>query len=343
MNAVAVEGEEEGKPLRGSEVAVGVPSLRSWLGVLCVGQLLSVFITGTGTFSQLLANRGVNIPTTQSFVNYLLLSVFSLPYITRKVPLSVSWWKYGLVAIFDVQGNFLMVKAYQYTTITSVQLLDCGTIFLVMLMAKIWLHATYTPLHNVGTVLCLVGLALLVLSDILLDRYDGEFATSPIFGDILVLGGCLCYAISNVFQEHVVKLYDMTEFLGMLGAFGSLVSGIQIFFVEREQLSAIDWTDKWFWIYNGCFTFCLFSLYTCTSRFIKLTSAVYLNLSILTADFWSIIVATFIFQAQLSALYFIAFFCTVVGLIIYNLASRKQSEHQVYPKPPEEPIADSLT
>mmetsp|Transcript_15455 Transcript_15455/g.24713 ORF Transcript_15455/g.24713 Transcript_15455/m.24713 type:complete len:88 (+) Transcript_15455:133-396(+) len=33
-----------------------------------------------------------------------------------------------LTALADVEGNFLLVLAYQYTTITSVQLLDCFTI-----------------------------------------------------------------------------------------------------------------------------------------------------------------------------------------------------------------------
>jgi len=30
-------------------------------------------------------------------------------------------WKYALVALTDVEANFLVVKAYQFTTLTSVQ------------------------------------------------------------------------------------------------------------------------------------------------------------------------------------------------------------------------------
>lgn len=91
----------------------------------------------------------------------------------------------------------------------------------------------------------------------------------------------------------------------------------------------MDFSDEWFWVYNTAFTVCLFSLYTCTSRFIERTSAVFLNLNLLTADFWSILVATVVFQAQLSPLYFGAFFCTVSGLIIYNLATQKQLQSKV--------------
>ena len=53
------------------------------------------------------------------------------------VPLRVHWWKYFILALADVEGNFLLVKAYQYTTITSVQLLDCFTIPCVMVLACI--------------------------------------------------------------------------------------------------------------------------------------------------------------------------------------------------------------
>lgn len=91
----------------------------------------------------------------------------------------------------------------------------------------------------------------------------------------------------------------------------------------------MDLSDKLFWVYSAGFTVCLFSLYACTSRFIERTGAVFLNLNLLTADFWSILVATCVFQAQLSPLYFVAFVCTVTGLIIYNLATQKQLKSKV--------------
>ncbi len=50
--------------------------------------------------------------------------------------LHAPWWKYALVAIADVEGNFLLVKAYQYTTIASVQLLDCFGIPCVMVRSS---------------------------------------------------------------------------------------------------------------------------------------------------------------------------------------------------------------
>lgn len=41
-------------------------------------------------------------------------------------------WKYFILAFIDVQANYLIVYAYQFTNIASIQLLDCFTIPVVM-------------------------------------------------------------------------------------------------------------------------------------------------------------------------------------------------------------------
>lgn len=100
---------------------------RKFLAILALGQLLSWLVCGTGVFSQLLVtNYDIEIPTTQSFLNYLLLG---LVYTTAlachpgdfKTRLKETGWKYFLLALCDVEANYLVVKAYQYTNLTSIQ------------------------------------------------------------------------------------------------------------------------------------------------------------------------------------------------------------------------------
>lgn len=50
-------------------------------------------------------------------------------------------WQYALLALADVEGNFLVVCAYQYTSISSAMLLDCFTIPVVMLLSALFLSA----------------------------------------------------------------------------------------------------------------------------------------------------------------------------------------------------------
>ena len=63
----------------------------------------------------------------QSFINYCLLfliytvmlafqSVIIFLYILKK-----QWWKYIPLGLADVEANYLTVRAYQYTTLTGVQ------------------------------------------------------------------------------------------------------------------------------------------------------------------------------------------------------------------------------
>ena len=47
-------------------------------------------------------------------------------------------------------------------------------------------------------------------------------------GDVLVVAGAGLYGVSNVGQEFVVKHYPRSDFLGMIGLFGSLISGLQL-------------------------------------------------------------------------------------------------------------------
>ena len=100
---------------------------RKFLAILGLGQLLPWLVCGTGVFSQLLVtNYGIEIPTTQSFLNYLLLGfVYTTALACHpsnfQIRLKETGWKYFLLALCDVEANYLVVKAYQYTNLTSIQ------------------------------------------------------------------------------------------------------------------------------------------------------------------------------------------------------------------------------
>lgn len=49
-----------------------------------------------------------------------------------------------------------------------------------------------------------------------------------LLGDGLVLISAALYAVSNVCQEYIVKNLTRVEFLGMMGLFGTLISGVQM-------------------------------------------------------------------------------------------------------------------
>ncbi len=67
-----------------------------------------------GIESELLAEQGINAPTFQNFINYCLLAVtFGSVLLYRRRPLHQKLRVYALVALLDVEANYLVTKAYQ--------------------------------------------------------------------------------------------------------------------------------------------------------------------------------------------------------------------------------------
>lgn len=290
-----------------------------------VGQFLALLLTGTATFSGLLVKKHVDAPTFQSTANYFFLSFFLLKVVIRREPLRIPWWKYAIVALLDVEGNYCLVQAYQHTSTVSVQLLDCFTIPCVMVLAYCVLQARYSRFHFAACVLCLIGMGLLVYTDTSTqssssDSDGGKKWSEILEGDGLVLLGCVFYSLSNISQEYIVKSFDRSEYLGMLGLCGFIIGGVQTVVVEREAVAAIDWGDSMVIAYLGAFTLCLFLFYSITPILMESRSAVFFNLSVLTADFWTIIVASTLFSYQFQPTYFIAAAVIIGGLICYNAA-----------------------
>uniref|UniRef100_A0A8C8ZIX3 Solute carrier family 35 member F2 n=1 Tax=Prolemur simus TaxID=1328070 RepID=A0A8C8ZIX3_PROSS len=205
------------------------------LKTIALGQMLSLCICGTAITSQYLAEKyKVNTPMLQSFINYcLLFLVYTMMLAFQSgsdnllIILKRKWWKYILLGVADVEANYLVVKAYQYTTLTSVQLLDCFGIPVLMALSWFILHARYRVIHFIAVSVCLLGVGTMVGADVLAGRQE-DSGSDVLLGDIFVLLGSSLYAISNVCEEYVVKKLSRQEFLGMVGLFGTIISGIQL-------------------------------------------------------------------------------------------------------------------
>ena len=85
-------------------------------------QVLALCLTGTNTFSSLLAARNFSIPAFQTLWNYIGLAIVYGSYTIYKYGFK-GWvklilkdgWKYIILAFLDVEGNYFTVLAYRYT------------------------------------------------------------------------------------------------------------------------------------------------------------------------------------------------------------------------------------
>lgn len=138
-----------------------------------------------------------------------------------------------------------------------------------------------------------------------------------VLGDGLVLLSAAFYAVSNVCQEYTVKNLSRIEFLGMMGLFGTLLSGIQLAVLETRAVAAIKW-DFHISMLFVLYGLCMYALYSFMPVVVKMTSATAVNLSLLTADLFSLFCGLFLFHYSFSALYIISFVVITVGFVMFN-------------------------
>lgn len=290
---------------------------------LFLGQVVSFVMALMSFSSSYLADLGVDAPLTQSFFTYFSLAVvYGSIMLYRRKRFLVPWYYYVLLGFVDVQGNYLVNKAYQYSSITSVTLLDCWTIPWVFILTWFFIGTRYSLWQYVGAAICIVGLGLVFLSDAGVGDDDGS---KPLLGDILVVVGTLFYAFSNVGEEFCVKMKDLVEVVCMLGVFGLLVSIGEIAIFERTNLESIEWSTDIILGFSA-YAFASFLFYAFAPYVLKFSGAALFNLSLLTSDMWAVLVRIFFYKQQVDWLYYVSFGLVVVGLVLYSKTEKEPAD-----------------
>jgi len=214
----------------------------------------------------------------------------------------------------------------------------------------------------------MVGVVLNVLQDYESDINNGDDETTTttatttakeeayyyphkLRGDLCAITGGILYGLNDVLTEVTVsnETGDTTEYLGMLGLFGFLISFLQSLLLEREDIRKffseksddgdIDSNDD---DDNGA-TSCslpvgfllLFSFvgvtmlsYVGGSRFLVISEAAFFNLSLLTGDLWSVVFSVVAERIVPQPLFFAALAAVLSGVVLYEMAPSPALEKQ---------------
>lgn len=238
---------------------------------------------------------------------------------TRQVP-HMKW--FFLLALFDVAGNYFVVLAYQFTTIASATALDCFTIPCVAILSYFILGTRYNLFHISSVVVSLLGIGLIISSDILSKNSPGfnQAAVNAPLGDAFILMGAFCYALTNVFEEKIVKRATISGYLLRLATIAFFYSVVLSVIFERPRIQAINWTGRTIAFLCGYVASGLV-FYTGVGLFIRTFDALLFNMSLLTSDVYAIIVSYVVLkQGSIYWLYFLGFFFVSVGVITYSLS-----------------------
>jgi solute carrier family 35 protein F1/2 len=294
-----------------------------WI-IVIHGQVLSWCMVSTNTLTTFMTDEGNNIPAFQTLFNYALLCLIFTPYTIYRYGFK-KWfkvlykdgWKYFLLAFADVEGNYFVVKAYQYTNMLSAALLDNFAIVVVVILSFIFLKVRYHWTQLTGIVVCIGGMALLVVSDVLTDK-DGA-ATDMVKGDLFVLLGAACYGVSNTLEEFFVSKRPIYEVVGQLGFWAIFINGVQCAIFERDSIRDAHWNPAVGGYLIG-YTLSLLLLYCTAPILFRMSSAAFYNLSLLTSDFWSLLIGIRVFGYFVYWLYPIGFVLIILGMIVYYIS-----------------------
>ncbi|KZS94593.1 DUF914-domain-containing protein [Sistotremastrum niveocremeum HHB9708] len=306
---------------------------------LIAGQVVSLCITCTSVTTTELLNRGWSLPTTQTWFLYFSLFVIYTPYTMYQYGMK-GWgkmvlrdgWKYVILGACDVEGNFLVVKAYQYTNLLSCMLLDAWAIPVCILFSWLYLRPKYHWTQLLGIFVCIGGLGMLVASDELTDK-DWP-ALSKVKGDIFMLVGATLYGFTNATEEFFVRRSPLYEVVGQLGMWGTIINGIQAAGLEHQAMREAVWDGATIGLLVA-YTAAMIILYTVAPLLYRMASSAYYNISLLTSDFYGLLFGLFLYHYQPFWLYFPAFVVVIAGLVIYFWHATPEEQGKVDPQAPK--------
>lgn len=311
---------------------------RRFILSLLAGQVVSLCITVTNVTTTELVSRNWSLPTTQTWFLYFSLFIIYTPYTMYKYGLK-GWgqmvyrdgWKYFILAACDVEGNFLVVKAYNYTDLLSCMLLDAWAIPVCLFFCWVYMRTKYHWTQVLGVLVCVGGLGMLVASDMLTDKNYPALSRGK--GDAFMIVGATLYGFTNATEEFFVRRSPLYEVVGQLGMWGTLINGIQAASLEHMGMTTASWNGATIGFLIA-YTAAMFILYTVAPLLYRMASSAFYNISLLTSDFYGLIFGLFLFHFSPYWLYFPAFCVVVTGLIIYFWHATPEEQGKLDPKAP---------
>ena len=215
-------------------------------------------------------------------------------------------------------------KLTSLATILSVQLIDFWAIVVVVLISLTFLHVRYRLAQYAGIIVCVGGMGLLIGTDHITGANGGP-AADALKGDLFALLGASFYGLSNIIEEFAVSKRPMYEVIGQLAFWGMFINGVQAAIFDRSDFKTAVWNSQvggWF----AGYTLILALFYSLAPILFRLSSAAFFNISLLTSDFWGVIIGIHVFHLSVYYLYPIAFVLIVLGMFVYFMTEGVMGE-----------------
>lgn len=148
------------------------------------------------------------------------------------------------------------------------QVIDAFVLPITLILSYFFIKLRYKFNHLLGVIACLCGCGLIITADYLVQIESGkDGGKHRISGDILCFMASVLYAVSNVSSEIFIKDNSKLEYLSMIGFMGTLISLVQMFVLEREEISLLFQVDN-LMICKLVHHFCTITLFFVITRFL---------------------------------------------------------------------------
>ena len=202
------------------------------MSVLVVGQAFSILAAASGIFTYVFANdrkelteAKLSTPIMNSVLAYFLMMLFFV--FERARSTTNSKWTYFISSIFDVIALNTSIQAFQRTLLASVTMITVLSVVTTTTLSIIWFKMQYFWTHYLAIFLCIGGVFLTLYSDFF--SSDG-FNFGSLWGDILAVISALCYGVTSIFSEYLIRNgSNNIAILAHLGFFGVVLGLIASF------------------------------------------------------------------------------------------------------------------
>nr|XP_003701508.2 PREDICTED: solute carrier family 35 member F2-like isoform X2 [Megachile rotundata] len=297
-----------------------------WRAII-MGQFLSLVLC-----FMTLVNHHINttyqllLPTGQNLPHYVMMCLVYTTWMSCRgvgngliSVIRVRGWRYLLLALIDVEACTLITSSHQFTSLASIQLLDCVAIPVALGLSCLVLGVRYRMVHIVGVSVCLMGVGCLVWAGID-DNKDPAFTgKNQLVGDMLCLGGAVLFSVTTVLQELIVKTVDIIEYLGMIGFFGTILCSMQTAVLESMKVESFQWNNAPVVTFLVVYCITQFVFFSLVPVILFESGATALHLALLTADSFNVLFGMLIHQYKFHALYFVSYTLTMTGIYIYAI------------------------
>lgn len=341
----------------------GLKTTRNQWRILLVGQFLSVLMAGQGAAqSTLYLSCHLSAPTFATGLVYVALTIHLIPVAWRirhnlrntnallkgdakhllcnTVPLEASAWTYFGIALLDVEANYFTVLAFRFTSLTSACVLDAMAIPSAMIFSRFCcMHKRYLRIHLLGVFACLCGMLFNVYCDF---QQESKEYPHLLIGDFLAMLGGIMFGARDVVTESFVREHGgASEYLGMIGLFGTLISLFQALILERHAVfsffnaAAVEETTCP--QQTGLYLLLTYVLATATryvgqAQFLIVSEAALLNLSFLTGDLWSAIYEIVAQRIVPPSLFWVSLLLVVGGVFVYEIGGTPKEVNSSIPR-----------